>query len=120
MSARDWGTGWARSLGLRLSGRPAAPEEEGAPADPESDLLLLFTAHDQPVEFRLPRSERGRVWHLAADTARPEAEGAPWSEAAPYLLEGRSLALFASDGALKADRAAPAGPPAPERSDERP
>ena len=37
----------------------------------EPDLLLLFNADKEPVDFHIPALPPGKIWRLAVDTSRP-------------------------------------------------
>ena len=74
MSDEDWDAGWARSLGVFLNGDGhPRPGPRGATGSRDDSFLLLFNAHDEPVDFTLPASEYGEAWEIAVNTAAPLA-----------------------------------------------
>jgi hypothetical protein len=73
----------------------AADIEESSWSATSDTLLVLMSAWDQPIQFRLPRVGR-RMWELVMDTARPEE---PASEElyfgdSEFPLTERSVAIL--------------------------
>jgi isoamylase len=67
----------------------------------EPDLLLLFNADSNPVDFSIPALPPGKIWRLAADTSRPAPEDLfdPGKEPSiqgqiRFRLESRSSAIL--------------------------
>ncbi|MGH8186185.1 MAG: glycogen debranching protein GlgX, partial [Steroidobacteraceae bacterium] len=96
MSDQQWQESFARSLGVFLSGRGL--DEHGERGQPivDTDFLLLFNAHHEALEFRLPREPGDARWVLRLDTANAhfEKEEREWRPGDAYTLQGRALALF--------------------------
>jgi isoamylase len=96
MSDEEWQHEYARSLGVYLSG--ASLTETDARGRPlrDDDFLLLFSAHQEALEFTLPPTTDGAGWMLLLDTARPDdppaSGGLP--PGAAYPLAARSLVLL--------------------------
>jgi isoamylase len=69
MSDEDWGAGFAKSLGVFLNGR-AIPtlNERGEPVTDDT-FYVMFNAHHEPLEFRLPERTWGDAWTLILNTA---------------------------------------------------
>jgi isoamylase len=96
MTDDEWSQGFARSLGAHLSGRGLSERDEyGKPVE-DDDLLLLISAHDDVIAFRLPDGSNDAPWLLQLDTHTEDGLPAQESHAAgsEYPLQGRSLALF--------------------------
>ena len=76
MTQRDWRRGDARAIGMFLNGEEIhllTPRGERVADD---SFLLLFNAHYEPIEFKLPTKRFGTRWQLALSTAEPDvAEG---------------------------------------------
>ncbi|MGZ4311441.1 MAG: glycogen debranching protein GlgX [Solirubrobacteraceae bacterium] len=73
MTARDWEHGEA-VLGMFLNGQ-AIPSAGPHGEEVEDDsFVLLFNAHDEDREFKLPRRRMGAQWELELCTADPAAE----------------------------------------------
>ena len=60
----------------------------------------VFNAHDEPIEFTLPRREYGAKWEVVLDTADPDAgrAGDRSRPASTLTVEARSLVVL--DGGL--------------------
>ena len=58
MSVQDWEVGYARSLGVFINGAFLGIDDRGQRITDDS-FLLLFNAHNEPVEFRLPDQRFG-------------------------------------------------------------
>jgi glycogen operon protein len=73
MTSRDWEHGEA-VLGMFLNGQAiASPGPQGEEVEDES-FVLLFNAHDEDREFKLPRRRMGARWDLELCTVDPAAE----------------------------------------------
>ena len=72
MSQEDWDNGWARSLGVFLNGDAIPDPDSRVIRVTDDSFLLLFNAHFEPVEFKLPRGRiRGGVGNRRSNTAAP-------------------------------------------------
>jgi glycogen operon protein len=73
MTSRDWEHGEA-VLGMFLNGQAiASPGPHGEEVEDDS-FVLLFNAHAEDREFKLPRRRMGARWELELCTADPAAE----------------------------------------------
>ncbi len=98
MGNGDWQDPERRAVGMLLPGNGTGlTDERGRPIAAET-LLAVFNAGVEPVDFRLPRIPRPWRWLLAFDTAKPaELDGVrSYPGARPYVVEGRSVAVFRS------------------------
>ncbi|MEV5508392.1 glycogen debranching protein GlgX [Streptomyces orinoci] len=88
MREHDWQAAHAKSLTVFLNGGAISePGPRGEPVLGDS-FLLLFNAHDQPLDFTVP-VDHGRQWQLVVDTAR--AEGV--TEDGPKVAAGDRLTV---------------------------
>src|SRR5262249_31857605 len=77
MSDEDWSAGFVRTLGVRLAGDLIGEvDERGEPLAGDT-LLLLLSAHHEPVAFTLPAAGPGYGWERLFDTAEAGASSAP-------------------------------------------
>src|SRR5262249_9200287 len=68
MNDNDWATGFARSLGAFFNGKAIpTPNERGDPICDDS-FYILFNAHYEPLEFKLPAYEWGEQWAAIINT----------------------------------------------------
>jgi isoamylase len=96
MSDEQWRDGFARSLGVFLSGRGLDERDERGRTIVDDDFLVLVNAHYETVEFKLPAQPEDARWRLRLDTtnARFEKEERVLAPGDTYALQGRALALF--------------------------
>jgi glycogen operon protein len=95
MDDDDWDSGVAKSLGVFLNGKAIrSPDSRGEPVVDDS-FLMLFNAHDQPVEFTAPSEDFGESWLVEIDTAMPiDDEERTLKPGAVLAVEGRSLVVL--------------------------
>ncbi len=85
MTSRDWEHGEA-VLGMFLNGQAiASPGPHGEEVEDDS-FVLLFNAHDEDREFKLPRRRMGARWDLELCTADPTAQAGSASYDAQGLI----------------------------------
>ncbi len=71
MSEEDWKTGFARTLGLFLNGKAIpTPDSHGEPIVDDS-FYILFNAHYEAMDFKLPTFPWGDHWVKVVDTNHP-------------------------------------------------
>jgi isoamylase len=96
MSDQEWEHEHARCLGMYLSGNAISDVgRHGRPVE-DDDFLILFNAHHEPLEFRIPAIGGGGPWHALLDTSLEllETPTARFDPDKPYPLAARSLALL--------------------------
>jgi isoamylase len=73
MTQRDWRDGGLLAIGVFLNGEEIpSTTPRGEPVSDDS-FLLLFNAHHEPIEFKLPTRRFGARWRFELSTAEPEA-----------------------------------------------
>jgi glycogen operon protein len=92
MTGEDWQSGYARSLGVFLNGNAITEPAPHGEKVTDSDFLLLFNAHSEPVTFTLPGGRFGDEWEIVIDTAAPTRAAAPRSRPAPARGQRRTRA----------------------------
>jgi glycogen operon protein len=71
MTDADWHAGYARTVGVFLNGRAIpTPDHRGEPIFDDS-FYLLFSAHHEPMMFKLPTCPWGDRWEKVIDTNKP-------------------------------------------------
>jgi glycogen operon protein len=97
MSEEDWQAGFAKSLGVFLNGRGiSTPDERGEPVL-DASFYVMFNAHHEPLEFKMPEKKWGRRWdlilntaeetdHLAEEDLGPTLEAGSQMQVAPWSL----------------------------------
>lgn len=96
MSDEEWAHDFARSLGVFLSGEALGEVDQRGRAIHDDNFILLFNAHHERIDFRLPILCEGCAWQAELDThyhAGLDTDG-HFSGGDLYPLEGRTLALL--------------------------
>ena len=86
MTSRDWEHGEA-VLGVFLNGQAIPTRGPHGEQIEDDSFVLLFNAHYQDRQFRLPRPHMGRRWTLELTTADPDAPSGSTEYAARALVE---------------------------------
>ena len=95
MSDDEWNKHYARCLGVYLAGEGLTETDERGRRLHDSNFLVLFNAHHEPIPFKLP-DYAGARWRALVDTAFEdglEVDGT-FDAGATYDLKGRSLVLL--------------------------
>ncbi|MEW6164318.1 MAG: glycogen debranching protein GlgX [Pseudomonadota bacterium] len=96
MTDEEWAHDFAKSLGVYLSGEALSETDVRGRPIRDGNFLLLFNAHDEALDFRLPILCAGCVWQSELDThwhAGLDTDGR-FAGGETYPLEGRTLALL--------------------------
>ena len=98
MSDEEWNTGYARSIGLLLSGQTMDVRNSQGEPITDDTYVLFFNAHHDKLPFRLPRIRTSRAgWELVLDTAREAGfldERVQYPAAGTLELVERSLVVL--------------------------
>ncbi len=68
MTDEEWGQGFVKSIAVFLNGRANLSPNLRGESVTSASFCLLFNAHSDTVEFRLPTIEWGDGWELVEDT----------------------------------------------------
>jgi glycogen operon protein len=101
MSDEDWSSGYAKSLTVFLNGEGIhTPDQRGMRVMDDS-FLLLFNAHHEQMEFRIPSRLPGE-WEKTLDTsiATREATGDRVVDVAAHVPSGAAIAAIRSANPL--------------------
>ncbi|MFN6961981.1 MAG: glycogen debranching enzyme, partial [Rhodocyclaceae bacterium] len=96
MSDAEWAHDYARCLGVFLSGEALDDVDRHGRRIHDDNFLLLFNAHVERIDFRLPRLCDDCLWQVILDTYFQEglAPDGIYHCGDAYPLEGRTLALL--------------------------
>src|SRR5438552_9943586 len=87
MTRRDWVRPELQTIGVFLNGEEIPTRMPTGDPIVDDSFVLLFNAHHQPVEFRLPVRRFGVRWVLVLATGRPELPEGELSFAARESVE---------------------------------
>jgi isoamylase len=97
MAAEDWDRAVANVLGVFLNGEGIATPDDRGNKVLDNSFYLMFNAHHEAEQFRLPKARWGKKWTLVLDTEHgfASANAAPTLGAAEsFQLPARSLAVW--------------------------
>jgi glycogen operon protein len=92
MSRRDWDNGDARAIGVFLNGEELGTQTDQGEVIHDASFLLLFNAHFEEIEFRLPARRFGTHWELELASGWCQFERT--TPGSGVRIESRSLAVF--------------------------
>jgi glycogen debranching enzyme GlgX/4-alpha-glucanotransferase len=94
MQNSDWELPYARCFGFHLAGlKGECPEEE-------QPLLVLFNAHHEAIDFKMPSSSYGQNWSCLLETDGAPDQRAELAPGQPLLLTAQSFMIFVGQKAL--------------------
>jgi glycogen operon protein len=96
MTEQKWEQDFARCLGMYLAGGGLLETDERSRPIVDSDLLVLFNAHHERIDFTLPQFAPDSRWLVVLDTTHDNglAKSVVYEPQSIYPLQGRSLALL--------------------------
>ncbi|RYZ00438.1 MAG: glycogen debranching enzyme GlgX [Chitinophagaceae bacterium] len=97
MSDENWTNDFAKSLGMYLNGRALRTVDEQGDPIVDDNFYLIFNAHYDALDFRVPADRYGSGWRRVIDTAADAVDesGEPLDETNPVIrVEGRSVIVF--------------------------
>ena len=94
MSDEAWHSPYARCFQVHLAGDAIPQMDEHGETLFGDTMLLLFNQTPDAVPFTLPEHKPDERWELIFDTAEPPPGASHFTNAQPYPLRGRSIAVF--------------------------
>jgi isoamylase len=75
MTEEDWDSGFGRAIGVYLNGQGIAGRDGRGQRVVDDSFLLCFSAHHEPIDFRVPGAEYGPGWEIVLDTFKENGGG---------------------------------------------
>jgi len=100
MTEEDWDSGFGRAIAVFLNGQGITGSDERGEQITDDSFLLCFSAHDEPIEFKIPGSEDG-PWRTVLDTAvvdQGEVAARPPLDGGVVSVAARSVVVLRRDG----------------------
>ena len=72
MTEEDWDSGFGRAIAVYLNGQGIPTTDVRGQRVVDDSFLLCFSAHDEPIDFRVPSAEYAAAWEVVLDTLRPD------------------------------------------------
>jgi glycogen operon protein len=97
MTEEHWKTGFAKSLAIFLFGGGLNTVDQDNQPMVDDSFYILFNAHFEPLDFKLPDEKYGKTWRKVWETADPQAEnGKTYAACSTYRAMDRSIVLLTS------------------------
>ncbi|WDF54030.1 glycogen debranching protein GlgX [Mucilaginibacter sp. KACC 22063] len=68
MSEENWGHDFAKSLGVFINGRALRTRHRDGTNVIDDNFYVIFNAHHEPLEYKLPSSDYAKDWQVVLDT----------------------------------------------------
>jgi len=95
MSEEDWDKAFAKSIAVYLNGEAIVPTDARGERVVDDSFLLLFNAHHEALDFRIPDIAGDAIWEVVLDTAVPVVlEGTLTKRGEPVSVEARSVKVL--------------------------
>jgi isoamylase len=96
MADEEWNLGFARCLGMYLSGDSIGEVDRQGNPVVDDDFLLMLNASPDDIPFTLPGFRSHIRWQPLVDTSEhaESADAKRYARGSTYLLKGRSLVLL--------------------------
>ncbi len=94
MADDAWSAGFARALGVRLSGDAIDERDERGERITGETLLLLLNAGDEDLPFKLPGVPARSHWEAVVDSANGQKPTLRYDGGEEYALRSRSMAVL--------------------------
>lgn len=95
MTEEHWNTGYAKSLGIFLNGYGFHYHGSKGERIIDDDFYVIFNAHHEPIEFKIPNGKYGKSWSKVLDTRENIVrEGEAYAPGKTIVAEGRSVILL--------------------------
>ncbi|PZS29457.1 MAG: glycogen debranching enzyme GlgX [Pseudonocardiales bacterium] len=72
MTEEDWDSGLGRAIGVYLNGHGIAGTDGRGQRVLDDSFLLFFSAHHEPIDFRMPGAEYASSWEIVLDTSKQD------------------------------------------------
>jgi glycogen operon protein len=92
MTGEDWSSGFGKAVGVTLDGDAITETDARGERIRGESFLLVFNAHHEPLDFRMP--DAGKRWVRVLDSADAFNEGDTPAAGEAAAIEGRSVAVF--------------------------
>jgi glycogen operon protein len=99
MTGEDWGSGFAKSVGVYLNGHGIPDMDARGQRVIDDSFLLFFNAHHEPIEFTLPPKKFATAWQPVVSSAAPVAPepGEPHQAGATVSVEARTVLVLRAE-----------------------
>ncbi len=98
MSDENWQNGYAKSLGVYLSGHAIKSVSDKGEKILDDSFYVLFNAHYEPIEYQIPSKKWGGNWVKVVDSYANyvDENGEKYDNGEKVTVEGRSVVVLKS------------------------
>ena len=97
MDMNDWQNTHAFSMMVYLNGADIPEMDYYGNPTVDNDLILIFNAHYEPIQFTLPDENYGSKWKLVVDTYNPDGPELNYEAGFAITAQSRSFMLLMSE-----------------------
>ena len=97
MDMEDWSNTHAFSVMIYLNGSDIPEAEWYCNQLGDTNFILIFNAHYEPIMFTLPDERYGKKWRLVVDTHNPKGPELNYEAGFAITAQSRSFLLLMSD-----------------------
>ncbi len=100
MQEQNWNEDFAKSLAVYLNGKGIKGlDDQGRPITDDS-FYVIFNAHSEPLEYKLPPVQYGANWEVVLDAGNPtnQKHTYHWGDLVP--VEGRTVIVLKTDSMM--------------------
>ncbi|HMV89154.1 MAG TPA: glycogen debranching protein GlgX [Cyclobacteriaceae bacterium] len=94
MTDDHWQHSFAKSLGVYLNGKGIHTVHADGSAVVDDSFYVIFNAHHEPLDFKLPPEKYGKQWEAILDTSKEADPKQKFGPEAIVKADARSLLVF--------------------------
>jgi isoamylase len=98
MTEEDWDSGFGRAIAVYLNGNGIPGTDTRGQRVLDDSFVMCFSAHDEPIEFRIPAAEYGPAWEVVVDTLHPDESGQVVEAGGLVTIGPRALVVLQQAG----------------------
>jgi len=94
MSEEHWNHDFAKSLAVYLNGHGIHALNEKGERMVDDSFYVIFNAHFEPIDFRLPAAKYGKKWQKVLDTDQDQETRETYAAEAVIAVQSRSVVVL--------------------------
>ncbi|PLW88307.1 glycogen debranching protein GlgX [Mucilaginibacter sp.] len=96
MEDENWNHDFARSLGVFLNGMGIHSVDNEGNAIKDDNFYIMFNAHYEPLEYKLPEKLAQKNWHVVLDTSDDSVQDKQINSGESIHVPARSIVILCS------------------------
>jgi len=94
MGDDNWNNDFAKSLGIFMNGKGLHYVDPRGEDVFDDNFYLIFNAHDEPLDYKLPEKIYSKEWGKLLDTSEDKTEEQVFGDSDTIKVNGRSIVLL--------------------------